>query len=363
MLDVIVLTAFGREAWLVKKLKEHKLQFQSVDVTAYFKQDDVAFTVPFGMSLGKDQNDILKCGYIFNKQFQGWSAISDRGVVESNGFLKDFQLERRGELAQRFYAHQFSTYDFPFGVLIEKPQELTVPYSTYECVNFPESLKVRAGEPLSIQLRAGGQFVEYAGESYKAPYMINLLDPYMCRELENKGVSCSELAHTRKIDPLYIWYPWRVTCTNAQHLSHMPKQTLLVAEAAKPWFEDNFIVINKEASSNEFVAWTKVIFDLQKTKKYLSDISSRTLAQLEAQLKMEGAQIHHHFAGTEHGLSPYPVYDLDEILLYKKWYDRGVYHGGFEVCDAFTLDEQIRVQTLIVNGLLEENERDRQIHP
>ncbi len=373
MLDVIVLTAFGRESWLTKKLQENNLQFSSIDVTAYFKDQELGFTVPFGMSLthqqsdkshgDRRQNEILNCGFIFNKQFQGWSFSSDRGVVESNGFLKNFQLEKRGELAQKFYAHQFSTFDFPFAVLDEKSVDLMAPYSTYECVSVRESVQVHPGEPFSVQLRAGGQFVEYAGETYKAPYLINLLDPYLCRELESKGVSCSELAHTRKIDPLYIWYPWKVTSSAAQHLSHMPKQTLLVPESTKPWIEDNFVVINKEASSQEFLLWTKIVFDLQKTKKYLDDVRARVSQRLVEQLKLKDLTISEHFVSPENGMSPFPVYDLDEIQLYKKWYDRGVYHGGFEVCDSFTLDEQIRVQTLIVNGLLEENQRDRQIHP
>lgn len=363
MLDVIVLTAFGREAWLVKKLKESKFQFQSIDVTAYFKNGDAGFTVPFGMSLAKEQSDILRCGYIFNKQLQGWSAISDRGVVESNGFLKDFQLEKRGELAQRFYAHQFSTYDFPFGVFVEKAQELTVPYSTYESIAAVESIKVDGVQPLSIGLREGGQIVNYAGQTYKAPYLINLLDPYLCRELEHKGVSCSELAHTRKIDPLYIWRPWRATSSVAQHLSHMPKQTLLVSGSDKPWIEDNFIVVNKEASSQEFVVWAKLIFDLQRTEKYVSNVRNTVSARLASQLKLADLQLTDHFVTLENGIAPYPVYDLDDIQLYKKWYDRGVFHGGFEVCESFSLDEQVRVQTLIVNGLIEESERDRQIHP
>lgn len=362
-MDVIVLTAFGREAWLIRKLKDQKIKFQIVDVTTYFKNGELGFTVPFGMSLAQEQNDILKSGFIFNKQFQGWSVICDRGVVESNGFLKDFQLEKRGELAQRFYAHQFSTYDYPFGVFIEKHQELTVPYSTYECLADADCIRPDGVQPLTIQLRAGGQFVVYAGHTYKAPYLINLLDPYLCRELEIKGVACSELAHTRKIDPLYIWRPWRVSAVATQHLSHMPKQTLLVGESEKPWIEDNFIVVNKEASSQEFVAWAKVIFDLHKTKKYLEDVRDQIGARLSAHLKLIDLQMSDHFVTLENGISPYPVYDRDDIQMYKKWYDRGVFHGGFEVCDSFGLDEQVRVQTLIMNGLVEENERDRQIHP
>lgn len=364
MLDVIVLTAFGRESWLVKKLKSKNFKFVSIDVTSYFKKGVAGFTVPFGMSLEKDQDDLLKSGPIFNKQFQGWSVISDRGVVESNGFLKDYQLQLRGSLAQSFFAHHFSTFDFPFGILPKKMEQiLTVPYSTYECTSVEESIVVDASEPLAIHLRAGGQFIEYKNETYKAPYLITLLDPYMCAELAAKNVSCVELANTRKIEPLYLWYPLRLRSLAAQHLSHMPKQTLVVSEADKPWLEENFIIVNKEASSDEFTVWLKVIFDLHKNEKYISELKARVQNTLAQQLKLQDAKIENHFVTPNEGLSPYPVYDQQEIQLYKKWYDRGVFHCGFEVCDSFNLDEQVRVQKLVVKGLIEENERDRQIHP
>lgn len=362
MLDVIVLTAFGRETWLVKKLKENGLKFKSFDVTAFFQKKAQSFTVPFGMRLPKEQDEILKCGYIFNKQFQGWSLISSRGVVEANGFLKDFQLQQRGELAQKIFSHQFSTYDYPYGVLDAEETVLDITYSTYETVTVGESVKVLVADPFSILLREGGQFIEHNGETVKAPYIINMLDPYMCRELESKNVTCRELAHTRDIEPLYIWQPWHLTSAATQHLSHMPKQTVVLTSVEKPWIEENFLVVNKEASSQEFVVWSKIIFELHRNKKYISDVQARVETTLAQQLKLKDAKIEEHFVGTETGLSPYPVYDFKESQMFKKWYDRGVFHCGFEVCDSFNLDEQIRVQKLVVNGLVEESQRDRQIH-
>ena len=49
MLDVIVVSAFGRETWLLKKLKEQGLNFKSFDVTDFFYKTPQSFTVPFGM--------------------------------------------------------------------------------------------------------------------------------------------------------------------------------------------------------------------------------------------------------------------------------------------------------------------------
>lgn len=362
MLDVIVVSAFGRETWLLKKLKEHDLKFKSFDVTSFFKKSPHNFTVPFGMRLPKEQDEILKCGYIFNKQFQGWSLISDRGVVETNGFLKSFQLEKRGTLAQKIFAHQFSTYDYPYGVLDAEETVLDTAYSTYETVQVAESVAVNTEDSFSILLREGGQFIEHKGESVHAPYLINLLDPYMCRELEKQNVKCNEFAHSRDIDPLYIWQPFRLTTAVAQHLSHMPKQTVLLTQVEKPWVEDNFLVINKEATSGEYVVWSKIIFELRQNSKYISDLQTRIQSILAQQLKLTDAALSEHFVTLTQGLSPYPVYDYNESLMFKKWYDRGVFYCGFDVCDSFNLDEQIRIQKLVVNGLVEESQRDRQIH-
>jgi hypothetical protein len=362
MLDVIVVSAFGRETWLLKKLKEQGLNFKSFDVTDFFYKTPQSFTVPFGMRLSNEQDEILKCGYIFNKQFQGWSVISDRGVVEANGFLKSFHLEKRGELARKIFANQFSTYDYPFGVLDAEESVLDVAYSTYETLSVSESIKVQATDSVSILLREGGQFVDHNGESFQATYLINFLEPYMCRELEKQNVVCAEFAHVRDIKPLYIWQSFQLSTAVAQHLSHMPKQTVLLSQVERPWIEENFLVINKEAASGEYMVWSKIIFELRNNSKYISDLKSRLEATLARELKLTEAAIRDHFVSLTQGLSPYPVYDRNESLMFKKWYDRGVFYCGFEVCDSFNLDEQIRIQKLVVNGLVEESQRDRQIH-
>lgn len=362
MLDVIVLTAFDREAWLIQQLEKNDVSFVAIDVTTYFKSTNEKFTVPFGMSLDSAQEEILKCGYVFNKQLQGWSLISDRGVVETNGFLKEHQRQLRGELAQKIFAHQMSTYDYPYGILSGSVQPLTYDYSTYETVCSSKTVVVEKEIPLTIRIRDGGQFINYKNEVYKSPYLINLLDPYLCSELQKKGVDCNELVQARSIDPLYLWYPFKVVAQQTEHISHMPKQTVVVSAIDKPWLEQNFIILNKEAMSGDFMAWMPIVFDMKNNANYILDVKQGLLAVLGQELKLTDITIKDHFVSLRQGVSPYPIYDHSEIQLFKKWYDRGVFNCGFEVCDSFELDEQVRVQRCVVNGLLQERERDRKIH-
>lgn len=368
MLDVIVVTAFGRQSWLVKKLIEKNLQFMVLDLTPYFKTGDKSFTVPFGAVFSegdKSGEEILKCGYIFSQQYQGWSAITDRGVIETNGLIKGFQKSLRQELAEKILAHQVSTYDYPFGVLAQKKgTAVSQQWVTYEMPTTSEPHTVTAfpGEPLELRVREGGQIIKHKDSVYKAPYLINLLDPYMIQELKAKSVECEELVAARPLLPLYVWQPFLIKSSETEHLSQLPKQTVIVPRTDKPWIEDHFLVVNREASSQEFVVWCKAIFDLKNNSQYTANLRLRVKSQIDTTFHLKLSTIQDLFVSHDQGLSPYPVYDQQDIQLYKKWYDRGVFYCGFEVCDSFSLDEQIRVQQLCINGLLQEIERDRQIH-
>lgn len=370
MLDVIIITAFGREAWLVKKLREMDVKFVAIDVTSYFKKNSGSFTSPFGVEVlenDKIKDDILKCGYIFSQQFQGWCAITGQGVIETHGVLKNFQMTAREDLARKVFSHQMSTYDYPFSIL-SAPQSFTTSlpqqWMTYDLEgdHVLPSVRVQKGESLEIYIREGGQRVCTQGHEYKAAYLINMLDPYMVRSLSQQGVRCEELAATRDIVPLYIWTPWRIKSEGVEHLSQLPKQSLVVARTDKPWIEENFLILNREAAVNEFVVWVPLIFDLRTNEKYMNDVQERMKNILQQQLKLKSLDIEPHFVSLESGLSPYPVYDQQEVQMYKKWYDRGIFYCGFEVCESFLLSEQIRMQQTCVNGLLQEIERDRQIH-
>lgn len=214
----------------------------------------------------------------------------------------------------------------------------------------------------SIHLREGAQKVTVGEDVYMAPYLVNLLDPYMCRELQSRGVDCSSLAHSRKMDPIYIWQPFYAKTSGGEHLQALPKQTVLAANLFTPLIEEQMLIVNKEASGNEFVVWSKIIFDLRKNKKYLDAIKMKIASSLKKRLFLSDVEVGESFIGAEQGISPFPIYDASEVQLYKKWYDRGVFHGGFEVCNNMGLNEQLRVQKNILKGLTEESERDRQIY-
>jgi hypothetical protein len=364
MLDLIVVTAFAREAWFVKRLQSLGLRFVAIDVTDFLVQKKQPFTVPFGIQLSQDPDEILKCGHIYNQQIQGWSAFTNAGVIETNGFLNSYQGRLRGDLAKEIFEHQFSTSDRPRNfkpIFAELPLGST--YSVYEAVSHAENISVLRDESLAIHLREGGQFVSVRGNTYKAPYLVSLLDPYMCRELEASGVSCSEFAHTRNIDPIYVWQPFSVKTKEVQHLVSIPKQMALVSSINKPWIDSEFMIVSREAVPTEFVVWSKIIFDLRKNKKYIQDVRDRVTQTFQEAFRVQNTVVEDSFISAGVGVSPFPVYDYQQVQLYKKWYDRGLFHAGFEVYESMNLDEQVRVQKNILKHLVEENQRDRQIHP
>lgn len=362
MLDVIILNAYHRGDRLIKSMQALGKSYEVLDVSAVIGERSLAdMQGPFGIFMHPQnlESQWLLETQKLSPQSSGWTVWSDEGTYESQGLFADYQRQNLPMVLSNFFKSWWSNVDRPLRML----ETVALPELSHLQYMMPDEFlqssqfghQIKAEDILKISEEPGMKRVLWNEKTFEAQYVISFLLPHEVMALADRGFS--RLLRGEALKPRLAWQRARFSL-KGWNFSQMPRETLVVPQSQNPWINENFMVLKKRESGNDsaiFDVWFRTWFDVHTVSGHYAELSSRIQRNLRGYFPGADFSELEKPAEIDSAVQTlFPIYDLHEQQLQKKWYAAGVFSGSVEKSESYLSLHTAELQGHILKQLDEE---------
>jgi hypothetical protein len=334
MLDVMVFTAHRRGEYLVDRLTEMDIRFQTFDFSNHLgERDEKDLLGPFGLFDGepwkKEHRRWLEDHYVFAKQKQGWAVYSDQGTLEANGLVSGYQKTVMKDWSTSVAMSLYSSLDFPLRTLKEQSLfcDFFSPYYLPWALENPKVKLMDVGLEFLFESQPGLKKLTFQNTTYSSPFVMNFLSG---SELMALGGGLPKLVPGEVLRPRQSWQRAEILLSAEVDLNIVPLQILMATKLDEPWLEDRFFILQRQENEGYYSLWYRTWYERHKSPEHFKSVSGHMEQAIVERIPGAKVQWLKTPVETEEekSFSLFPIFDQKEWTLQNKWLENGVYNGS-----------------------------------
>lgn len=365
MHEVIVINAFHRGDWFIDQLTAMGKNVQTFDWSEKMgERSDAEMLGPFGLFGEEKINPELRIwidtNYEKTLQPAGWTLWSDKGTFEAQGPFRVPQYFQNEPWIESTFKNFVSKLDWPPKKWAELERHFN-PIHDYWTLSSAgpkvRGISLLPEDSVYVSITRDKKSLVVNEKEYVAPFFVFFLNSYEMAPFYDEGLAA--LIRGGTLRPRQCWQTCQVQIETLARLDKMPSRTLVVGQSADPWFEKNFLVLNKTKDASIFDVWFRSYFDFHQKEDYFQKIESGISHLL--QKKLAATSVHcvqkPRELLNENYQSLFPIYDPVAWETQSSWYADGLFYVGTEKVSDFLFSTYWALQNLILQSLKEGSSR------